>query len=1096
MNCVWGNRVARVRIPLAAGLLVAGAVALSLGSPKSPAGNFSQATPSVSLFVPGSTHNLHVGYGQLPLAFEANLGQTDAQVKFVARGSKFGLFLTGQGAVLKLAQSSSVLRMGLAGGNPNPEIAGTDALPGKSNYLVGNLPSRWHRDIPQFARVRYSQVYPGIDLVYYGKQGKLEYDFEVAPGADPAQVALQFQGADDLRLDHNGDLALAEGENEMRLEAPRVYQTVDGEQKPVSGKFVLRAERQVGFEIGDYDRSRALVIDPVLTYSTYLGGSGTELSPSIAVDSAFNAYVVGTTTSADFPIVASSTTVSGYQNCLNDSAQPTPALGSCPSGGAASDVFIAKLDPTGSVVLFSTYLGGSGIDSAAGVAIDSGFNVIVAGTTTSGDFPVANAFQAAQGPSTGQHVFVSEVDAAGQKLLYSTYLRGSATETASGVAVDLKNKIFVTGTTTSTDFPVTADAFQSTSRAMNQFFVSKIDPATSATASLAYSTYFGGGNPANGVTLGGGIAVDRSGGVYITGTTNFLHTGGNPSLDFPILNASQGCLDGPTNPSPCVIPSGVPPTDAFVAKLNPSAPIGSHLVYSTYLGGSGDDVGTGISVDSGGVAYVTGTTDSADIPIPTGTIPFQQCLGTPTNPVSPATCPVVPGNDAFLAKLSAFTVASATVPNETVLYFSYLGGSGEDKGLAVAADSVQGAHITGSTAGSFHTLNPMQPGFGGGATDAFLAHIDTSAATQTAASHNSTYLGGGDVDRGTGIALDSNGAVYVVGETSSGNFPTANAFQNALAGASDAFVSKIGPAVNQITMTAAVTNPAPPSGIGAGGSVSFTYTIANSGDFVPGATFVDTLPDSSTGTFVQITGENCGTPIGTTPPTITCALGALTSTAKTVVVILTPKSHEPPASFSFGNSANLTTPVVRSASASVTVNDFTLALTPNSATVKAGNAATYTATVGPTGMTGFPGSVSISCTGLPTGASCAVTNGSISNLSTGPQSRAVVVNTTARTTTTAGLRRQGPFYAVWLPVSGLAFLGLGVGGTMSRKRRAALGMLMGAFLVLIFLQSGCGSKSPGTSTTTGTPAGTYTFTVTASSGTGASHNQIAQLVVQ
>jgi hypothetical protein len=438
------------------------------------------------------------------------------------------------------------------------------------------------------------------------------------------------------------------------------------------------------------------------------------------------------------------------------------------------------------------------------------------------------------------------------------------------------------------------------------------------------------------------------------------------------------------------------------------------------------------------------------------------------------------------------------------LYFSYLGGSGVDEGDAIALDPSTsaisgGAYITGTTgSGDFPVLHaPATLAGFSGANDAFITRIDTTATTQTANTHFSSYLGGSGQDQGTGIVVDPSGGIYIAGSTASGNFPTTSGvLQSALSGPSDAFVTKLGPAIN-LSMTAAVTSPTPPAPIGVGGQVTFTYTITNNGDFVPSATVVVNMPDTDTAGPVSVTGTGCGA-IGT--PTITCTLGPIAtttapSTTPNIIVILAPMSHEPPTSFSFGNSANMISPVLLSASANVTVNDYRLALTPNSATVKAGSAATYTAQVSPTGS-GFPGSISISCTGLPTGTSCSVANGSITNLSTGPQSRAVVVNTTVRTTTTVELRKHGLVYAVWFPVSGLAFLGLGVGGVMSRKRRALLGLLVGTFFVMIFLQAGCGSSSSGTTTTTGTPAGTYNFTVTATSGTGASHSQVAQLVVQ
>jgi hypothetical protein len=977
-------------------------------------------------------------------------------------------------------------------------VSGTDALPGKSNYLIGKDSSKWHTDVPQFARVRYSQVYPGVDLVYYGKQGELEYDFQVAPGADPKQVALQFAGTDNLRLDSNGDLLLAANGGEMRLHAPMVYQTVAGEKKAVDGKFLLLARQQVGFEIGAYDRSRELVIDPVLTYSTYLGGSGAEDGPvTIAVDNALSAYVAGSTTSADFPIQTASATVpSAFQLCLDDPAQPQPTdRTTCPAA-TNSDAFIAKLSPAGDSVIYATYLGGSGVDAATGIAIDSGLDAIITGNTTSADFPVASAFQSSQGPSASNHVFVSKVDPNGHSLLYSTYLRGSGSESAAGVAVDFRGKIYVTGTTNSSDFPVTPDAFQTTPRATQQVFLSKIDPATSANASLVYSTYFGGGDPASGTVTAGGIAVDKNNGVYITGYTNFQHTGGNPSLDFPILNASQSCLNASASPAPSPCPAGGTKFDAFVAKLNPTNPIGSHLIYSTYFGGADDDLGLGIAVDSGGTAYITGKTSSANLPQPASTvttIPFQKCLG------QAATCAGATGTDAFLAKLN-FTTSSTTTPAETVVYTSYLGGSDVDEGDAITVDSNSAAYITGITnSGDFPVLHaPTNRGtFQGGGGDAFVTRIDTTATTQPASTntHFSFFLGGGGKDNGTGIALDGSGGVYIAGSTQSGDFPTtAGVLQSARSGPSDAFVTKLGPVAN---LTMAVTTSPSPAITGVGGQVTFNFTITNLGDAVPGATVVVNMPDPNLASPVSISGTGCpATPTQTT----TCTLGPInttgtSSTSPQITVVVAAKSHEPPSPTSFNVSAIMIAPQSISKSASATANDYLLALTPNSATVKAGSAATYNAQVSPTG-TPFPGSVSISCSGLPTGASCSVANGSITNLNTGPQSRAVVVNTTVRTTTTTELRKHGLVYAVWFPVSGLAFLGLGVGGTMSRKRRAALGLLIGTFFVLVFLQVGCGSKSSGTTTTTGTPAGTYTFTVTASSGTGASHSQVAQLTVQ
>lgn len=1073
-------------------LVVAGALALSIGSrpsqspvaagTKSPVFSFSAPTPQPVQAV----------YGNLPLMFEANQGQTDSQVKFLARGSKYGLFLTANEAVLALQSSAavrqssatqtSVLRMSLVGGNPNADVAGSQVLPGKSNYLIGDNPAKWHRNVPQFARVRYRDAYPGIDLVYYGKQGKLEYDFEVAPGVDPKQVALQFQGVEKLELDADHALNVSVGDSQVRFDAPRVYQIIAGVEQTVAGHFVLQGNNQVSFEIGAYDRSQTLVIDPVLTYSTYLGGSGLESFPTIAVDSAFNAYVAGTTTSADFPVTADV-----FQKCLGDPSNPT----TCPSA-TASDVFIAKFDSNGAALAYATYLGGSGDDVSTDIVVDSGFNPIVVGSTNSANFPTKNAFQGTAA-SAGTHAFVSKLDAAGANLLYSTYLSGGGTDIATGVAINAQNKIFLTGTTTSINFPVTPNAFQGTSKASSQFFVSEVDPTTSAVASLPYSTYFGGGNPAGGTTIGGGIVVDGVGNVLITGGTNFLNTGSNASTDFPILNASQACLDAPSNPTTC--PTGVTATDAFVAKLNPSAAVGSQLLYSTFVGGTGNDSGNGVAVDNANNAYVTGSTTSPDIVIPTGTTPFQKCLDDATNPT---TCSAsVTASDAFLAKLSSFTTGTTTTPTVTMLYFSYLGGSGTDVGLAIAVDKASGARITGSTnSADFHTTASPIQGALSGPSDAFVARIDTTATSATAAGHYATYLGGSSTDRGTGIAIDSGSAIYVAGETASSNFPLAGPFQATRNGASDAFVTKLGGVVN-LSMTATVTSPAPPNPIGVGNAVTFSYKITNNGDLLSGITFNSTVPNGSTLTSATGPSGTCAA----VNSTLTCPVGTLNPAGIatfTLILVPTAGAVPSPGPTTLGSSATLSvfgSPFTTSATATVTVNDFSLDVSPSSRTVQAGKGTTYTAVVTPTGS--FPNTVTLSCTGLPTGASCSTANGSITDLKNGSaQSRNLVVNTTERVTTTAGFWQNGKIlYATWLPISGLAFLGLGIGGSRSRKRRVLLGLLLGAFLMLTVILSGCGSSSKGTSTTTGTPAGTYTFTVSAKSGT-ASHTKTLQLVVE
>ncbi|MDP9159993.1 MAG: SBBP repeat-containing protein [Acidobacteriota bacterium] len=1055
-----------------------GLLRLDAGSAKTGAAGVSITHPDGAVLSSGvSPQKANIEYGHLPLVFELNQGQTDPQVKFLARGSGYGLFLTSHETVLELQsggrKDNSVVRMQLAGANQDAVISATDQLPGKSNYFLGNDPAKWHSNVPQFARVHYSNVYKGINLVYYGVQGRMEFDFEVAPGADPRQIALHFAGPRKLKVTPDGELVLASAHGDLRFHSPKIYQQIGSERIPVAGRFSLRGRHEAGFDLAAYDPRQTLIIDPVLSYSTYLGGNGAESCsaisgiavppgpgtpgcPAIAVDSASRVYMAGTTTSTVFP-------------------NPTAS----PSLRGTANVFLAQLDSSGSALIYSTYLGGSGKDVPAGVAVDSGFNVYVAGTTTSTDFPVsAGAFQASA-LSAGPHVFVSKLNSTASAVLYSTYLSGNGADNATGLAVDPGGRAYVTGTTTSPafptsgGFPVTTGTFQSAPKAVNQFFLSRLDPGQTGAASLLYSTYIGGSTPSNGVTIGGGIAVDTNSSAYITGGTNFT--------DMPVLNASQGTNNG-----------GV---DAFVGEfLFPSNGTQPTRNYLTYFGGSGDEAGYAIAVDASFSAYITGSTTSTNVTVPTGTTAFQAANGG--------------GIDAFVAKFGNLTLTT-TSPTGTVPlnYFSFLGGSGTDIGLGIAVDTIGGARVTGWTnSGNFPTLN-VPSGLGAsGLPDAFAARIETTATSATTAGNYSTYIGGNGSDVGTSVAVDSTGASYVAGETSSSNFPVLTPFQGSLNGPSDAFVTRLGPLVN-LSMTATAT----PSPVGVGNQVTFTYTIINHGDFVSGVTFTDVLPPATSAVFVSATASpgQCGQTAGT----VTCTLGALnttassTTTSATVTLVLTAAaptqttqgttpSQPPP----LGNSARLTVPgssfQTSASAASVTVNDFGVAVTPATTTVPAGVPAQYTVTVTPTGA-GFPETVSLACSGLPTGATCNFTNNPIPNLSSGAQSRSLVINTTARVTTTADLLPgKGPFHA-WLPISGIALLGAGFGrnASSSRKRFSKMVFLLGFLAALIIFQAGCGGSKKKTTTTTGTPAGSYTITVAGTSGT-ATRNAVLQLVVQ
>jgi len=1064
-------------LPAGVVLVTAALAVLGLGS-YSPVTDGRLTVPS-SFFESKSegaaTASVHALYSQLPLMFEPNRGQTDPQVKFMSRGSGYGLFLTEKAAVLTLSHpgrvgestnTSSVIRMSLRGAQACPVLDGTDPLPGTSNYLLGNDPAKWRRPVPQFARVRYRQVYPGIDLVYYGKQGQLEYDFEVSPDADPKNIRLNFEGTKSLRLEA-GDLVLETAVGSVRLRAPRIYQGREKALKNVDGRFSLLAADTVGFEIGSYDPTEKLVIDPVLSYSTYLGGTGSEVFPTITVDSGFNMYVTGSTSSTNFP---SATAISGT----------TPVR---------PDVFVAKLNETGSAIVYASYLGGNGTDASVGIAVDAAGNAFVAGTTTSTDFPTPNGFQtSAKAPGT--HAFVTELDPAGATIKYSTYLSGSGTDTASGMTLDNKGFVYVVGITDSTDFPTapSAGTLQATLLGNEAFFVSKVDPSTSGTNSLPFSTYFGGGNPSTGTVAGGGIAVDNNSSgsnVYITGGTNFAFTGTNAATDFPIKNAYQACLNSAASVTTCPAPSGGAPRDAFVAKINPGTTTAPQLLYSTYVGGTADDVGNGVALDSSGNAYITGSTTSSDFPKLTTPAPFQSTSG---------------GNglrDAFVAKINnPITGTGTTTTNVQLTYATFLGGGGDDVGNAIVVDGVQGALVVGTTTSTdLPVLNAVQ-GTSGGGKDAFVARLDTVKGGSTGSNQFLTYLGGSGDEAGTGIALDSATNTYVAGETTSGNFPTATPKQANIAGPQDAFVAKLGPTLNLgLTVVSSATSA------NAGNQVSFVYTITNNGDTTANVLFQDNLGTGSgtaPATFVSATASGGSCPTTPTNNTVLCNLGILNGGATaTVTVNLTPTG-----SGTLGNSGTVFVGGQFSKSATatpVTVNTFTVSTPPNGATqtVVAGNPASYEIILTP--KTTYSASISLTCSaGLPSGGSpstCTFTTTPVTLQGSSPSQVSLTISTFPRTTTTVELRpRGGSFYAICLPIAGFAFLGVGLRSRGRGKGRIVGGLLLLLLTTLVVLQPACGGHSS-TTTTTGTPPGTYTITVSATSGTFSQTTPIT-LVVQ
>jgi uncharacterized repeat protein (TIGR01451 family) len=1055
-------------------------------------------------------------FSHLPLMFEPNVGQAGPSVKFLARGAGYSLFLNSEGAVLALqhghdaahsGQNAETVAMKLVGADFGASVRGIATLPGKTNYFLGNDPTKWLHNVSQFARVQYENVYPGINLVFYGNQGRLEYDFQVAPGADPGQAELEFDGSSGLELRDDNLILHAQG-GSVRLDAPRVYQRIGDREQAVAAHFELRAANRVGFAIGAYDRSRELIIDPVLDYSTYFGGLGDEHSTSIAVDNGGNVYLAGSTTSATLPVQAGA--LQPFQGTLK----------------GAQNVYVLKVNPQGGTagIEYLTYLGGTGSDSPVGIGVDGNGNAYVAGTTTSTDFPTTatNAYQEVpKAGSTGSsHVFVTALNSTGSGLNYSSYLSGTGTDIASGMAIDNKGHVFITGTTTSSDtgtssdqFPASAlpegQPFQAFSRAPGQlqFFVTKVDTAAFSIASILYSTYFGGGTPSNAIATGGGIAVDSSGNAYFSGTTNFFYTGLSPATDFPILNAYQPCLDQapPTtvvNPPTCTN-SAVTATDAFVAKLNlnPNVAPGSQLLWSTYLGGTQTDSSTGVAIDSGAAnIYITGTTNSPDVTALTTFTPYQKCLNNPNNTGTCAGPPAL--TDAYVARFS-----NPASGNMSLTYFSYLGGSGNDAGLAITVDPASGAVLTGwtrstdfpVTAGAIQSTLKVPT-----AQNVFLARINTAATsgTGTVGSY-ATYFGGTSVDQGTSVALDTNLSTYFAGDTTSGDIQTQAPLQANNKGGSDAFVVKLGTAADlaicgkQSSQTSCPDSLVPI--VSAGNQVTFTYTVTNNGpDLATNITVTDNLSASG----IPITFNSATATSGSCSQTATgnnvavCTINSLQSgSTATVTIVVTPTTA---GNFNGGvvsvSAANNTDPVLTNNSSMVSAQatDFTLSVSPKNQTIAAaGTTAIYTVTLTP--VPTYTTNISLGASGLPTASSFTFTPSStVTGLPAGPSTATLNITTTARPVTVVHSRTsRGAIYALWLGIPGITLFGFGVGN--NRRRKIAGVVVLFVLFGLLALQPACGgTKTP--TVVSGTPAGTYTVTVTATSGT-LSHNTTLTLTV-
>jgi Beta-propeller repeat len=744
-------------------------------------------------------------YGRLPLAFDKNLGQTDSRVRFLARGQGYEMFLTPAEAVLALhgapsagtvrtsaaavpgsqarATNVSVIRMQLVGANPSAKIDGVDQLSRTSSYFIGSDPKNWHKNVPSYARVEYRDVYPGVDLMFYGNQRRLEYDYVVNPGASPKAIALNIEGSRKMKVDSHGNLVMSLAKGDVELQKPLVYQDVDGRRQVIGAQYALNENHHVSFALAKYDESKPLIIDPVLVYSTYLGQSPAPGSPiigdigyGIAVDASGDAYVTGQTYDASFPL---STGTTGHT---------TTAPAGVATNGA---VFISEINPAGTTELAFTYIAGNGGELGLGISLDASDNVYITGQTFSTNYPTTSSNQVSTPPTgsspTVGNAFVSELNSSLTTLAYSSYIgNGSNGEfgnavaagcTPSGVgtvvyACNLTNAasitasavVYVTGYAdtaagTTPGFPITTNAYDGTltTPSGNAFLTAINTTATSGTSALVYSTFLGGNDTYEGTQLpvgdeGLGVAADSTGDAYVVGATT--------STNFPVTaHAYRGTF---TNTA----------ADAFVTEINTALGVSgsgtASLLYSSYLGGSGGnggatgDLATAIALGPTNVVYVTGQATSPNFPVTSNTIP-----ATVTN--------------SGIAFVTLMNTTTGTVP-----YSTLLGGTAGELGHGIGTDALGNAYVAGASSSTNFPTTPgaFQKTLASGSTGAgFISEVDPGGTGTTLPCTNagcllySTYFGGSGGgsplinDVAGAIAVKSQADVYFTGLTASTNFP-------------------------------------------------------------------------------------------------------------------------------------------------------------------------------------------------------------------------------------------------------------------------------------------------------------------------------------
>ncbi len=697
---------------------------------------FSISVVSSASIAPEKEAAVEATFSSMPLSFTQNQGQWPDSILYRASAGGATMWFTPTGTYYQFTRripkadegldllshprplekmgkrpdpvEISMVKAEFVGSNLNASAMGISEMEYKCNYFIGNEPDKWRTDVPNYEAIQYHEVYPGIDLKYYGNGKQMEYDFVVSPGADYSKIQIHYEGAESLTIGENSELIIKLTNGEIIEQPPIVHQLINGEKVKIEGKFFLGANNTFSFKVDSrYNPDHELVIDPVLVYSTYLGGSGAEISfgtADIALDATGEACVIGSTASADFPTLNPYQTDQGgddvfvtklsndgnslvYSTYLGGSGQDdsrkiafdtagnTYVVGRTTSSNfpignpyqsnlqGIADAFVTKLSSDGNTIIYSTYLGGTAEDDGHGVAVDIAGNAYVTGVAFSGDFPIANAYDVSFNGGT-YDAFVSKLSSSGSSLIYSTYLGGNSIEDGRRIAIDTAGNAYVTGYTYSSNFP-TANPYQSSLNGVVDVFVTKL---SSGGNSLIYSTYLGGTGSDEGVA----IAVDMSSNAYVTGWT--------PSGDFPTVFPYDGSFNGVL--------------DAFAVKLSDA---GNSLVYSTYLGGSDEEKGYGIAVDADGATYVTGYTLSTNFPT--------------LNPYQSTHQGI---SDVFVTKLS--------IDGNSIDYSTYLGGSDYEEAWGIAVDAAGAAFVTGQTSSTnFPTLNPYQTNQGG--SDVFITKL-------------------------------------------------------------------------------------------------------------------------------------------------------------------------------------------------------------------------------------------------------------------------------------------------------------------------------------------------------------------------------------